>query len=132
MGCRTRDSGSTLRKETRIPFRFHPNSTSAPSEIPTYGGYGSPEVLSVTREGTGLFLLTLVSKHEQLVSAHATYHLASGPAENNSVHFYGKVDGTSADNVIYLQLYVAGAANDPTYAATTFICGELVYEEILP
>lgn len=132
MGCRSREMNTTLRKRVSVEFRFHPNGTADPSEIPTWGGYGSTEVKDVEYVSVGQYKVTLQERHERPITWHAEYHTTTQVAVNDEVKIFNITAGADAENSFYVQLYVSGTSNDPTYGATKYIGGEVVFEEINP
>jgi hypothetical protein len=105
-----------------IACRVFPNGTGAP----TY--YGDHEIASVTRDGTGVYSITLQSPHWRLIAAHATVHCGTDVGFTNitETNF-----GTATPPVLEVTRYsIAGAAADDTASGLTkFISVTAVVED---
>ena len=132
MGSRRNTGGTTLKRECRIPFRFHPNGTGTPTPVENTAayGYGSNQIKTVEYQSAGVYKVTLYDRHERCVSYSANYHTATAQAVNTRADIYGITTGATSENIFYVVTYVAGSLNSADYSATTWVCGELVFEEI--
>ncbi len=112
------------RKPRMLNIRFFPAGASDP----TYTAQDVKGVASITRSGTGTWLITLQDPYKRLLSAQATIQMS---AATDLVPQFGAVAnlGTSSNVTVTLRANAVATATDIAANANNSISVQLVFDD---